>query len=177
GQEAALEPLVAVGDERRSRVVDPDPVQQLGSACPCQLLVEDRLLDRRRPAAAVLARPGEPDVAGVVESALPVAQEGELLGERRVVVRNALAACRPVVGQPRAQRCPEACVLGRVGEVHDAVYHPAPARCYIGTRCASAWSGRSSPGIPPTMRPGPRMPAPRSCWRSPPRRTASASIT
>src|SRR5262249_26892316 len=30
GQETALEPLVAVGDERRSRVVDPDPVQELG---------------------------------------------------------------------------------------------------------------------------------------------------
>src|SRR5262249_58436916 len=110
------------------------------------------------PAPAVVARPGEADVAGVVQPALPVAQEGELLGERRVVVRDALAACRPVGGEPRAQRGAEARVVGRVGEVHGAVYHPPHARCYIGRRCGSGWSRRSAPGIQRTTRPGPSTP-------------------
>ena len=127
-QEPALLRLGAVRDQRRADVVDADAVHQLRRARARQLLVEDRLLRRRRAAPAVLARPEEADVAGVVEPPLPVAQEGELVGERRVVVRHALAARRPVGGEPGAQRRAEALVVGRVGEVHGAVYHRGAAR-------------------------------------------------
>jgi len=117
-QVAPLLRLVAVHDERRTGVVDADAVQQLRGAGAGQLLVEDRLGRRPGAAAAVLARPEEPDVAGGVEPPLPVAQEGELLGERRLVVRDALGARGRVGGEPGADLPPELLVSGRVGEVH-----------------------------------------------------------
>src|SRR5439155_12584886 len=89
-----------------------------GGAGPGELRVEAPL--RRRPAAAtaVLARPEEADVAAGVEPPLPVAQEAELLRERRLVVRDALGTRRPVGGEPGAYLVPEPVVGGRVGEVH-----------------------------------------------------------
>ena len=126
----ALLRLGAAGDERRAGVVDADAVQQLRGASAGQLLVEDGLGRRPDAAAAVLARPEEADVARGVEPSLPVAQEGELLGERRLVVRDALGAGGPVGGEPGADLPPELLVSRRVGEVHrrPSVYqHSAPA--------------------------------------------------
>ena len=91
-----------MGDQRRARVVDPDPVQQLRRARACELLVEDRLLHRRRSATAVVARPREADVAGVVQPALPVTPGRRT--PRRATRRRAGRARRAPAGWRRATR-------------------------------------------------------------------------
>src|SRR5262249_59580444 len=83
-----------------------------------QLLVEDRRGGRPRAPAAVLAGPEETDVPRGMEPALPVAEEGELLGQRGVVVRHALRSRGPMRGEPGAYLPAEALVGGREGEVH-----------------------------------------------------------
>src|SRR5262249_24409699 len=122
-QETSLLRLGPVRDQRRPGIVDPDPVQELRRASAGELLVQDRLRRRARAPAAVLARPEKPDVAGRPEPALPVAQEAELLGERRVVVRDALRPRRAVRGEPGAEVLAESLVLGGVGEIHRRLRH------------------------------------------------------
>ena len=129
GEQAALQLVAAVGDERRAGVVDADTIQQLRRPRARELLVRDRLLTRRRVAAAVLARPEQSDVARVVEPPLPRAQERELLGQGGIVVRHARGACGPVLGEPRTQRRAKPRVVRRVREVHGAVYHHPRGRC------------------------------------------------
>src|SRR5262245_65972928 len=99
------------------------PFEQLRRSVSVELLVQHRLRRRARSAAALLARPEEPDVAGQPEPALPVAQETELLGERRVVVRDALRPSREVRGEPGAELLAESLVLGGVGEIHRRLSH------------------------------------------------------
>src|SRR5262249_51796050 len=66
----------------------------------------------------VLAGPEETDVPCGMQPALPVAEEGELLGQRGVVVRHALRSRGPMRGEPGAYLPAEALVGGREGEVH-----------------------------------------------------------
>ena len=76
------------------------------------LLGEDRLLDQRRAAAAVLLRPRDAGPAALVQLALPAAAELE----RLVVVLRGLA--RVVVLQPRAQLVAEGLLARTERQVH-----------------------------------------------------------
>src|SRR5206468_5983920 len=79
-QEAALLRLRAVMDERRPDQRRPDTdVDHRRRADAGVLLGEEELLDRRRAAPAVLARPVEPRPAALEEAALPPAREADLL--------------------------------------------------------------------------------------------------
>src|SRR5262249_49505831 len=118
GEKPPLLLVSSARDEGRPRVVDADPVDELWRPRAGQLLVEDRLLGRPRAPPAVLARPEETDVPRGMEPALPVAEEGELLGQRGVVVRYALGSRGPMCGEPGAHLPAEALVGGREGEVH-----------------------------------------------------------
>ena len=96
----------------------PSPITPTwGGACAArELLVEDRLEAVRRARAAVLLRPGQPGVAGLVELAAPLAHE-------RVVepLRAAAAAAlvlREVRVDPRAQLGAELGFLRRVAQIH-----------------------------------------------------------
>src|SRR6266508_3293686 len=64
-----------VGNERRTGHVEPYGIRELGGPRAGHLLVEDRLLHDRGPAAAVSCGPLEPDIARPVELPLPVDQE------------------------------------------------------------------------------------------------------
>ncbi len=81
------------------------------------LLAEQRLLDQRGAAAAVLLRPGEARVAGVVELALPAAA----VVEGGVLAGRVLAGV--VVGEPGAQLVAEGLFGGRERQVHGAVMY------------------------------------------------------
>src|SRR5436309_8240939 len=147
-EEAALLRLAAVRDEGWAGVVDADAVQELRRAGAGQLLVQDRLLGGARAAPAVLARPEEAQVAGGVEPLLPVAQEGDLRGQRGVVVRHALGAHWPVGGEPGAQLPAEALVSGGEGEVHDgcaclSIPGPAIASAVEEGALETAWGSRT----------------------------------
>ena len=72
-QVAGLLGLGAERDDRRPGHPEPDHAEVLRRLGARQLLEEDRLVAVRLAAAAVLLRPGEPDVARVVERAAPVA--------------------------------------------------------------------------------------------------------
>jgi hypothetical protein len=74
--------VVAEGQQRRAEHVEPHHVDELRRARGRELLVDDDLLGRRRPAPAELARPGAPDVAGRVAAGLPAAQHLDALVER-----------------------------------------------------------------------------------------------
>src|SRR5206468_12627871 len=99
-------------------------------------------------APAVVARPEEADVAGGVGPALPVAQGGDLGGERGVVVRHALGGRGPVGGEPGAQLPAEALVGGGEGEVHDgcaclSIPGPAIASAVEEGALETAWGSRT----------------------------------
>ncbi len=93
--------LGAVRDDRRPGHADADDAdvrRRLGSR---HLLEEDRLVRVRRAAAAVLLGPREPDVAGVVERAAPLAHLGPVEASRSAAV--ALEVVREVLLEPGAQ--------------------------------------------------------------------------
>src|SRR5204862_7612380 len=73
----------------------------------------DVVRDARAPGPAVLARPVDADPAAVVEPALPGAEEGDLVGEGRVLRRG-----RPIRAEPRAQLGAEGLLAGAEREIH-----------------------------------------------------------
>ena len=116
-QVALLLLLGAVRDHDRAAHREAEHVgrrRRLGAGISCD---EDRLLDQRRAAAAVLLGPGDPGPAGLVELALPVAAEGddlvEALGLRAGVV----------LVQPGANLVAEDSSSGGQGEVHEGEPH------------------------------------------------------
>src|SRR5947208_507480 len=106
--------LGAVRDERRPDQVHADPVDDLGRARGGDLLLEDVVLDDRGAAPTVLARPVDADPAALVQLPLPAAQEGDLVGEGRV-----LGGRRDVRAEPFAQLGAEGLLGGREGEIHE----------------------------------------------------------
>src|SRR5438552_682932 len=112
-EEAPLLFLRSVGDERRPDQVDADPVDDLGCAGGGELLLEDVVLDHRGAAPAVLARPVDADPAAVVQLPLPGAEEGDLVGEGRVLRRG-----RPIRAEPRAQLGAAGLLGGAEREIH-----------------------------------------------------------
>ena len=71
---ASLLLVGAEGEQRRAEHVQADDRDELRRSGGGELLVDDDLLGGGPSAAAVLGRPGAPDVARLVEPALPVAQ-------------------------------------------------------------------------------------------------------
>src|SRR5207244_10984996 len=67
--------LAPVRHDRRPGHPEADHPDMTGGLGAGHLLVEDRLEAVRRSGAAVLRRPGEPGIAGVVEHAAPLAAE------------------------------------------------------------------------------------------------------
>src|SRR2546429_180213 len=68
---ALLLPRGPVGDDRRPDHPDADRVEDPRNASRFDLLVDDHLLERPPPLAAVLRRPGRAGVAGLGQLALP----------------------------------------------------------------------------------------------------------
>ena len=108
-QVALLLLLGPVGDHGRAAHREAEHVGRLRAPRAHDLLVEDRLLDQRRAAAAVLLRPRHAGPAAVVELALPVEAErrspsSSPSGSRaRVVVPRARRAARRGRPPPRAK--------------------------------------------------------------------------
>src|SRR4029453_10675379 len=73
GQVARLLRLRSVGDDRRPGHPDADDSDVRRRLRARLLLEEDRLMGVRRPAAAVLLRPGQADVSRLVERSAPLA--------------------------------------------------------------------------------------------------------
>jgi hypothetical protein len=157
-QVAVLLLLGPVRDHHRAAHCQPEDVGHLGSLGADDLLVEDRLLDERRAASAVLLGPGEPRPPGLEQLPLPLAAEGE-----GGLVAIGLAAGM-VLGEPGAQLVAEGLLLGGKTEIHLMVGRIAPgARFRAGHRstlAAPCGSGCSSP----TGRGSPSRS--RSSWRS-----------
>ena len=104
-----------VGDHDRAAHHQAEDVRRPRRLRPRQLLAEDRLLDQRRPAAAVLLRPRDPGPARGVELALPLALELELR-----LIATLRRGARVVVGEPAAELVAERLLFGGQGEVHRA---------------------------------------------------------
>ena len=80
-QVALLLLVGAVGDDDRAAHRQAEDVGRARRLQARGLADEDRLLDHRRAAAAVLLRPGDPGPAGLVQLVLPLAAEGDHLVE------------------------------------------------------------------------------------------------
>src|SRR5439155_371456 len=111
-EEPLLSPRVVGGGRLPDRGAA-DPVVALGWAGGGQPLHQDVGHDDRAAAPAVLARPVDADPAAVVEPALPGAEEGDLVGEGRVLRRG-----RPIRAEPRAQLGAEGLLGGAEREIH-----------------------------------------------------------
>ena len=92
--------VVALGDESRARVQQADEVHSdVGRPGALALLEKDEVLGRRRAASAIVLRPVDPGVAGVVQLPLPGGVERS---PSRPVVGRSLRwqhrkrACEPV---------------------------------------------------------------------------------
>lgn len=114
--------LGSVLHDRRRDIVDPNHVERERRPGACSFLGVDELLEHRRSAAAVLARPGHRGPARVGHPAIPGAKRLE-----RGIVRARPAAGRhhligQVRGQPRSQLLAELFHLRRVCEIHVALY-------------------------------------------------------
>jgi len=112
-QEPRLLLVGAVREQRRTREVDPDPVDRLQRPRSRVLHVEDRDLDRRRAPPAVLRGPVDPDPTAGRELRLPGAPELDLVGDRGEPGRHL-----HVIGEPRADLHRERLLLGREREIH-----------------------------------------------------------
>src|SRR5262249_58219638 len=119
GQEGPAVLVGAVRDERRPDQVHADAVDDLGRARRRHLLLEDVVLDDGRAATTVLAWPVDAHPASCSEPALPVAQEGDLLAQRRELGRlAALPVGWNVRGEPGAQLGTKRLLDRREREVH-----------------------------------------------------------
>src|SRR5437588_740743 len=112
----------AVGHDRRPGHPEPDHADVGGRLRARHLLVEDRLEAVGRAGAAVIRRPGQARVAGLVKLAAPLAAES---------VAVAIGAASPapsLVGQvrvePVAQLGAKGGFLRRVAEIHETVSLP-----------------------------------------------------
>ena len=103
-QVALLLLLGAVGDHDRAAHRQAEHVGGARRLLAGRLADEDRLLDHRRAAAAVLLRPGDPGPAGLVQLVLPLAAEGHHLVETGLRARgrggSPPARCEPRRGTP-----------------------------------------------------------------------------
>ena len=99
--------------------VHSDAPDELGCARPRQLLLDDEVLGRAQPAAAVLRRPRDADPAAARQGALPLPQERDL-GLQVVEPRRQADAVLPrqVRLQPRPHLLAQRLLLGGGGEVH-----------------------------------------------------------
>ena len=140
GQEAPLLFLGAAGDQCRTDEAESDrQVDAVGRFGARALLVEDELLDDRRPATAVLARPRDAGPSPPVQPRLPRLGGGDLLERRR---RLAVGGCRPagrqVGGDPRAHLGAKCLFLRCQPEVHaralSVTSEPRQAACRSLTR-------------------------------------------
>ena len=116
-QVALLLRLGAVDDDGGSDDAQPEAVGRRRRIGARHLVGHDGLLHRPRPAAAIRPGPAHPEVAGVVELAMPDAA----LGERP----DGLA--REVVLEPGADLLAEGDVLGSVVEIHGGLSSIQPA--------------------------------------------------
>ena len=98
---ALLLVLGAVGDQRRAEHADADHVEEPRHAGAADLLVDDDLMQRAEPLAAVLRGPGDGGEPGLGELALPLAVRGD--GLHRPRGRGAAA---PLPRARRARRGP-----------------------------------------------------------------------
>ena len=112
----------AVGHDRRPRHAEPDHADVCGRLGARHLLVEDRLEAVGRAAAAVVRRPGQAGVAGLVKLAAPLAAESV------AVAVGAASPAPSLVGQvrvePAAQLGAKGGFLRRVAEIHETVSLP-----------------------------------------------------
>ena len=152
-EEALLLLLGAVGDHDRAAHHEAEHVRRPGRLGARQLLAEDRLLDQRRAAAAVLLRPRDAGPAALVELALPLALELELRPGRRPAApgpdgcRRARRAARRGTPAPRI----------RQRQVHGSRTLLPPARQAILSpdvrrRTSRSCAGSSTRGAPTTAR-------------------------
>jgi hypothetical protein len=102
-----------VGDHHRAAHDHAEDVDRRRGLGARHLLAEEGLLDERGAAPAVLLRPGEARVAGVVQLALP----GAAVLELGVVAGRVLTGV--VLGEPGPQLVAEGLLGGREGEVHE----------------------------------------------------------
>src|SRR5438093_1170938 len=114
GNEALLLGAGPVADDRRADPPDGHRVHHLRGARAGELLIEDRLLHRREPGAAVLLRPGGAEKARGVKLPLPGAHRRQVALPARL---------REVLGEPRAHAGAEGLLGGAVGKIH----RPPPA--------------------------------------------------
>ena len=139
----------AVRHDRRPGHPEADDADVRGRLRARHLLVEDRLEAVGRAGAAVLLRPGQPGVAGLVQLAAPLAAE--------VVAEALLAAApaAPLLGQvgvePGAQLGAKGCLLRGVPQVHGR--EPSSPRERAPTRvCGRSGGGAPAAGSrPPTV--------------------------
>ena len=112
-QVALLLRVGAVGDHHRAAHRQAEHVGRARRFQARRLADEDRLLDHRRAAAAVLLRPGDPGPAGGVHLQLPLAAEGHHLLQARFRL-----GARMVLFDPGADLVAELLLGGREGQVH-----------------------------------------------------------
>ena len=96
--------LGAVLKDRRGAHRKPQLVERSGRAYPRHLLIEDGRLDNRQALAAVFLRPRKPEIAGLIEPPLPIAQglDGLLVDRKR---KAAIGEIARLIGG-RAMRAP-----------------------------------------------------------------------
>ena len=134
--------------------MSPKKSARIGAPARGELLVEDDVLDDRQALAAVLRRPGGADPAALEELVRPgLVERGALVGGHREALVE--PAVRQVLLQPRPDLLAELLGLGRIGQIHPAIFAPA---CHGRPNLPPLRSGGSSrsPGSSSSSpRPGP----------------------
>src|SRR5205807_6244090 len=114
--------LGPVRDDRGPGHAEPDHTDVSRRLRRGELLVQNRLEAVRRPGAAVLLRPGQPGVAGLVQLAAPLADE-RILEPLRATAPSALL--RGEVGRdPSPELVAKPRLVGRVPQVHEREANP-----------------------------------------------------
>ena len=121
---AGLLGLGAERDDRRPGHPEPDHAEVLRRLGARRLLEIDRLVAVRLAATAVLLRPGEPDVARVVERAAPVADRVVRVPRRAAAMATQLR--RHVRLEPRVELAAELRLVGGVAKIHGVILECSP---------------------------------------------------